>query len=229
MRRDACVLVMGGPQCRRCRTTEGRPPVIGLCPRPTRVRRDGPTGSSPRATARCRILAPASARALSSAGLSGGVPGRARADVCIRPGLRPVVRRARASASRREQVAHPRHPDTSWRSRRLGTARGMEGRWFERPQSGGRGLDEGGGLSTWPPTGGARSVLGAEACRPGRGRRVATQRFSRGERGCQGPNRAGHPRPLLPCSATDKMAARPWRVERPTWPRGTGRGSAIRA
>ncbi len=48
----------------------------------TRVRRGGPTGAYPSATAQCRVWAPADARSLSTAGGAGGGgggPGRARA------------------------------------------------------------------------------------------------------------------------------------------------------
>ncbi len=45
----------------------------------TRVRRGGPTGAYPRATAKGRVWAPADARSLSTAGGAGGGPGRARA------------------------------------------------------------------------------------------------------------------------------------------------------
>ncbi len=55
------------------------------------------------------------------------------------------------------------------------------------------------------------------------------QRGSRGERGGQGPHRAGNPRPVPPCSATDKRAVSTGRGERRTGPRGTGRGGALRA
>ncbi len=56
--------------------------------------------------------------------------------------------RARASASRREQGAYPRPPYASWGASRLGTGRGMGGRLFSRPGSGGRDLDEG---AVWRP------------------------------------------------------------------------------
>ncbi len=45
----------------------------------TRVRRGGPTGAHPSATAQGRVWGPADARALSTAGGAGGGPGRARA------------------------------------------------------------------------------------------------------------------------------------------------------
>ncbi len=58
---------------------------------------------------------------------------------------------------------------------------------------------------------------------------VCDQRGSRGERGYQVPKRAGNPRHLLPCAATDKRALSTWRGERRTGPRGPGRGGALRS
>ncbi len=69
----------------------------------------------------------------------------------------------------------------------------------------------------------------AAARRPERARRFATQRGSRMEMGDQVPNRAGSPRPGPPCSATDTRAMCPWRRERRTRPRGTGRRGPVRA
>ncbi len=56
------------------------------------------------------------------------------------------------------------------------------------------------------------------------------QRDSRGERGGgQGPKRAGTPRPVPPCAATDQRAGSTGRGARRTGPRGTGRGCALRS
>ncbi len=54
-------------------------------------------------------------------------------------------------------------------------------------------------------------------------------RGSRGERGGPVPHRAGNPRPVPPCAATDQRAGSTGRGARRTGPRGTGRGGAIRA
>ncbi len=56
---------------------------------------------------------------------------------------------------------------------------------------------------------------------------VCDPRGSRGERGGQVPHRAGNPRPVPPCAATDQRAGSTGRGERRTGPRGTGRGGAI--
>ncbi len=58
---------------------------------------------------------------------------------------------------------------------------------------------------------------------------VCDPRGSRGERGYQVPKRAGTPRPVPPCSATDQRALSMGRGARRTGPRGTGRGGAIRS
>ncbi len=55
------------------------------------------------------------------------------------------------------------------------------------------------------------------------------QRGSRVERGGPVPHRAGNPRPVPPCAATDQRAVSTGRGGRRTGPRGTGRGGALRA
>ncbi len=139
------------------------------------------TSIPPRTTAKCRVLAPSSARPLSSAGLSGGGPRRSRhgrpAGVAGaypgesgQPGRRSrsfpeAYRRTRARAGSRGPHTPPRHPEASWEASRLGTCRGMGDRFCEHPHPGGRSLDEGAG---------SRHGLPLEAHSPGRGRRGAT-------------------------------------------------------
>ncbi len=106
----------------------------------TRLRRGGPTGSSPSATAQGRGWAPADARSLSTAGGGGADPGESATGGP--PGRRG---RARASARRRAPGDHPRQPDASWWSTRLGSGRGIEDRLCARPRAGGRDFDEGAG------------------------------------------------------------------------------------
>ncbi len=70
----------------------------------TRVRRGGPTGAYPSATAQCRFWAPADARSLSTAGGAGGGPrrvrhGRPAGAAGAGPGERAQASAGRASAA----------------------------------------------------------------------------------------------------------------------------------
>ncbi len=104
----------------------------------TRLRRGGPTGAYPSATARGRGWAPADARSTSPREERGADPGESATDGP--PGRRG---RARASARRRAPGGHPRPPDAAWGATRLGSGRGMEDRLCARPRAGGRDLGEG--------------------------------------------------------------------------------------
>ncbi len=174
----------------------------------TRVRRGGTMGAYPSATAKCRVWAPADARSLSTAGGAGGGPGRARAGE-----RRAIVR---------GNQMHRGGPAAS------GAAEGLRTGCVRAP-----------GPAGGPWTRGRASDRAARVRRPLCSRcrcaqtrarpPVCDQRGSRGERGCQVPKRAGNPRPVPPCAATDKMALSTWRGARRTGLRGTGRGGALRA
>ncbi len=190
---------------------------------PTPKAPPGGAAAAPRATARCQGLAPSSARAKSSARLSGGgsrrvSPWRPAGAVGAGAGESAKARAVRASAATRRLLGGPAPRD--------------------RPR-------EGGGFVNAPvPAGGTwtrgrasdrlsrlRRPLGAR-CRGAHRARTpgGDPRGSRGARGGgEGPNRAGHPRQLPPCAATDKRAVCPGRGGRRTGPRGTGRGGALRA
>ncbi len=175
----------------------------------TRVRRGGPTGAYPSATAQGRVWAPADARALSTAGGAGGGPRRERTGE-----RRAIVR---------GNQMHRGGPAAS------GAAQGLRTGCVRAPVPAG---------GTW--TRGRSSDRAARVirtlcsrCRCAKTRASTPgcdQRGSRGERGGgQGPHRAGNPRPVPPCSATDQRALSTGRWERRTGPRGTGRGGALRA
>ncbi len=104
----------------------------------------------------------------------------------------------------------------------------MEDRLCARPRAGGRDLDEGAGEQPGLPLEahdrGAVQTLEDPIKDPGL--RPAVQP---GVEGGQVPKRAGNPRPLPPCAATDQRAGRTGRGERRTGPRGTGRRGALRA
>ncbi len=108
---------------------------------PTRGRRGAPTGSPPPlATVRCQGLAPSSARAQSSARLSGGRPRRVSpwrpaGAAGAGAGESAKARAVRASAATRRLLGGPAPRD-----------RPREGKRFcERSRPGGRDLDEGAG------------------------------------------------------------------------------------
>ncbi len=174
----------------------------------TRVRRGGPTGTYPSATAKGRVWAPADARSLSTAGGAGGGPGRARAG----------ERRASIRGTPMHRGGSPAP----------GAAEGLRTGCFRAPGP------AGGTWTTGRASDRAARVRRASCsrCRCAKTRAsppVCDQRGSRGERGGQGPKRAGNPRPVPPCSATDQRAGSTGRGERRTGPRGTGKGGAIRA
>ncbi len=187
------------------------------------MRRGGPTGAYPSAAAKGRVWAPVDARALSTAGGAGGGPRRVRnwrpaGAAGAGPGARAGERRAIVRGTPRHRGGPPAS----------GAAEGLRAGCVRAPGPAG---------GTW--------TRGRSSDRAARGRRplgsrcrcaqtrasppVCDQRGSRGERGGQGPHRAGNPRPVPPCAATDKRALSTWRGERRTGPRGTGRGGALRS
>ncbi len=182
----------------------------------TRVRRGGPTGAYPSATAKGRVWAPADARSLSTAGGAGAGPGESATGG-------PPGRRGRAQASVRGTPRHRGGPAAS------GAAEGWRTGCVRPPGPAGgtltRGRSSDRAARVRRPLGSRCKCAQTRASPP-----VCDPRGSRGERGGgQGPKRAGNPRPVPPCSVTDKRALSTWRGARRTGPRYTGRGGAIRA
>ncbi len=105
----------------------------------------------------------------------------------------------------------------------------MEARLCARPRAGGRDLDEGAGERPGRPREAPALFPVQMREDPGEppGLRPAGQ--PGGEGGGQVPHRAGNPRPVPPCAATDQRAESTGRGERRTGPRGTGRGGALRS
>ncbi len=111
----------------------------------TRVRRGGPTGAYPSATARGRGWAPADARALSTAGGAGGGPrrvrhGRPAGAAGAGPGERAQTSAGRASAAPLGIVGG--HPPRE---------RPRDGGPFLAPPGRREGSGRGGGRATGPP------------------------------------------------------------------------------
>ncbi len=185
----------------------------------TRVRRGGPTGAYPSATAQGRVWAPADARALSTAGGAGGGP---RRGSNWRPagaaGAGPGERRAIVRGNQMHRGGPPASGAAEgWRTGCVRAPGPAGGTWTR-----GRASDRAARVR--------RPLCSrCKSRRPGRAPRFATRGTAGGRGGGQVPKRAGNPRPVPPCSATDKRAGSTGRGARRTGPRGTGRGGAIRA
>ncbi len=183
----------------------------------TRVRRGGPTGAYPSATAKGRVWAPAAPGP--SAPREEGGRTQASPPRAARRGVVGVPGRARAGERRAIVRGTPMHrggPPAS------GAAEGLRTGCVRAP------VPAGGTLTMVLSSDRTSRVIRTicSRCRCAKTRSSTPffdQRFIRVEMGCQLPKRVGNPRPLPPCSARYKMTLSTWRWERRTGPRGTGR------
>ncbi len=221
-RAEAAASLQATPHPRACGAPRGqlpgrRPRVHPGAPRRPHGRLPQCHGQGPRLGARGRMVP-------QHRGMSGG-RAPARQQLAARRGGGGGPGRARASERRASVRGTPRPRGGPAAP---GAAEGWRTGCFRAPVPAGgtwtRGRASDRAARVRRPLGSRCKCAQTRARPPG-----CDQRGSRGERGGQGPHRAGNPRPVPPGAATDQRAGSTGRGERRTGPRGTGRGGAIRA